>query len=102
MLANLVDNALKYTPSNGKVWLDAEDVENTVQIKISDTGMGIPAEDQDRIFERFYRCDQSRNSDGFGLGLSFAQAVAHAHGGQIQLNSEPGKSSTFTIILPTP
>lgn len=102
MLANLLDNALKYTPEDGSVRIHLTADEQQVQIAISDTGMGIPDSDQHRIFDRFFRCDQSRSEDGCGLGLSFARAVAHAHGGEIKVTSVPNQSSTFTISLPLP
>jgi heavy metal sensor kinase len=100
MLANLIDNALKYTPANGEVALELKANGSGVTITVSDTGIGIPENEQTRIFERFYRCDQSRSHDGCGLGLSFSRAVARAHGGDITLQSVPMKQSVFTVIIP--
>lgn len=100
MLTNLLDNALKYTPSNGDVKIDLNKGPVSIQLSILDSGIGIPKSDQTRIFDRFYRCDQSRSQEGCGLGLSFARAVARAHGGDITLESEPAKRSRFTITLP--
>ncbi len=101
MLANLLDNALKYTSSAGKVGIVLESRPKAIQIAIADTGPGISKADQQRVFERFYRCDDSRGrSDGCGLGLCFARAVARTHGGEIFLSSKPGDGSTFTITLP--
>jgi len=100
MLANLLDNALKYTSSPGKVSVDLTRRPQGFQIAIADTGPGIAESDRHRVFERFYRCDESRSRDGCGLGLSFARAVAHAHSGDIELSSAPGNGSTFTVTLP--
>jgi len=101
MIANLLDNAIKYTPSGGSVHVSVYAANNqSVAIKIKDTGMGISAGDISRIFERFYRCDPSRSEAGIGLGLSFARAVARAHGGDITVTSIPDQGSTFTVTLP--
>ncbi len=99
MIANLLDNAIKYTPEGGEVSVQLDGDEQKTCICISDSGVGIPLSDQERVFDRFYRCDQSRQQDGCGLGLSFARAVARAHGGDITLVSMPSESSTFTITL---
>ncbi|RJQ58328.1 MAG: HAMP domain-containing protein [Desulfobacteraceae bacterium] len=101
MIGNLVDNAVKYTPACGKIAIDVvEKAGPAAEIRIRDTGCGISKEDIGNIFKRFYRCDQSRSEKGFGLGLSLAQAVARAHGGDIEADSQPGQGSTFTITLP--
>jgi len=100
MIANVLDNALKYTPENGKVDVKVETNEQSTVITIIDNGIGIPISDQPKIFDRFYRCDRSRSNDGCGLGLSFSRAVARTHGGDITLNSEPSKGTTFKISLP--
>jgi heavy metal sensor kinase len=101
MIANLIDNAIKYTPSGGKIEVAvSSDYDRSVQISIKDTGIGISAEDLPHIFTRFYRCDPSRSLAGTGLGLSFVQAIARAHGGDITVISGPDKGSTFTVILP--
>ena len=100
MVANLLDNALKYTPERGKVSVDLAHKPKQVEIAVADTGIGIPESDRQRVFERFFRCDHSRSEQGCGLGLSFARAVARAHGGEISLSSAPGASSVFTIALP--
>lgn len=100
MLSNLIDNAVKYTLSGGLVNIAV--TENTAQvfITIKDTGTGIAPIHQSRIFERFYRCDQSRSQTGIGLGLSLARAIARAHGGDITVVSAPNQGSTFTVALP--
>ena len=100
MIANVLDNALKYTYPKGKVSVHLERNGHGISIAISDTGIGIPLSDQQRVFDRFFRCDQSRSQEGCGLGLSFSRAVARAHGGDITLNSVPEQSSTFIITLP--
>lgn len=100
MLANLLDNALKYTPPNGKVGINLGCADASIKVVVTDTGIGIPQPDQARIFERFFRCDQSRSETGCGMGLSFSQAVARAHGGEISVASEAGNGATFTITFP--
>jgi heavy metal sensor kinase len=101
MIANLLDNAIKFTPPDGRVDVSiSRDDNQDVNITVSDTGIGISAEDLPQIFERFYRCDPSRSQAGTGLGLSFARTVARAHGGDIAVNSVPNQGSTFSVILP--
>lgn len=99
-LANLIDNALKYTPSGGRVEVTLGHNGERVEIAVRDTGPGIALEEQAHLFERFYRGDRSRHLPGNGLGLSLARAVAHAHGGDIRLESRPGSGSTFILSLP--
>lgn len=101
MLANLLDNAIKYTPPKGKVRVDLASSKKDITLSVIDTGFGIPETDQGHIFKRFFRGDQSRQNDGCGVGLSFALAVARAHGGDINFSSEPGKGSQFNITLPS-
>ena len=101
LLLNLVVNALKYTPAGGEVTLGMRRSDGWVQVAVSDTGVGIAPEDLAHIFDRFYRADPSRaRSGGFGLGLPIAQWIAQAHGGRIEVASELGKGSTFTVWLP--
>ena len=101
MLANLIDNAIKYSKSNSKVNIKLENIERNIIIKVADQGDGIAKDNQTRVFERFFRCDSSRGNSGNGLGLSYALAVVRSHGGDINLDSTPGSGSTFTISLPT-
>jgi len=101
MISNLIDNAIKYTPAGGKIEVTAlSDGRQSIRISVKDTGRGISEKDLPHIFERFYRCDPSRSQAGTGLGLSFARAVARAHGGNITVTSAPGNGSTFTVTLP--
>jgi signal transduction histidine kinase len=101
MISNLLDNAVKYTPAGGKIVVAAHpDGQNSVQIAIHDTGIGISNADMPHIFERFFRCDPSRSQTGTGLGLSFARAIARAHGGEINVTSVPNQGSAFTVVLP--
>ena len=100
VFANLLDNAIKYTPANGSVTISAtEEAERTV-VRFRDTGMGIPAEEQDKIWARLYRGDKSRSERGLGLGLSLVKAVVEAHHGQVAVASKNGDGSEFTVILP--
>lgn len=101
VLANLLDNAVKYTPRGGRVAIAAAPAaDGRVDISVRDTGVGIPAADQPRIWERLYRGDQSRSERGLGLGLSLVRAVVAAHGGQVAVESRPGGGATFTVSLP--
>jgi heavy metal sensor kinase len=101
MISNLLDNAVKYTPAGGRIDVTAHlDGRQSVQIAINDTGIGISAADMPHIFERFFRCDPSRSQTGTGLGLSFARAIARAHGGEVIVTSVQKKGSTFQVTLP--
>lgn len=102
ILLNLIDNAVSYGTEGGKVFVEAaRRADGMLELKVSDDGPGIPKEHQDRIFERFYRVDKSRSRDagGTGLGLSIVKHIAQLYHGQATVTSEPGKGSTFTIIL---
>lgn len=101
-LGNLLDNALKYTPEGGKVSLRAEAIDGQALVEIADTGIGIEPEDQARIFERFYRVDKARSRElgGTGLGLSIVKHTVLSHGGEISVESEPGRGSRFRLRIP--
>jgi signal transduction histidine kinase len=102
MIRNLLDNALRYTPAGGTIETKLETIAGEVVLTVTDTGMGIPLEAQDRVFERFYRVDRARSRDmgGTGLGLAIAKHVVELHGGRIGVESELGRGSTFIVRLP--
>jgi signal transduction histidine kinase len=102
VLANLVDNAVKYTPSSGKVWLAAEPREDRAAITVRDTGPGVSAEDREKIWQRLYRGDHSRSQRGLGLGLSVVKALVEAHGGHVAVANHPDGGAVFTVELPGP
>ncbi len=102
-LTNLLDNAVKYSePGGGAVVLSARVEDGRAIISVQDHGIGIPATDLERIFERFYRVDRARSraTGGTGLGLSIVRHVASAHGGEVQVESVEGEGSTFRLVLP--
>jgi two-component system phosphate regulon sensor histidine kinase PhoR len=101
---NLLDNAVRYTPEDGRISIRGEVVLHQLMVSITDNGPGIPKTEQGRVFERFYRTDaaRSREAGGTGLGLSIAKHLAEAHGGRIELHSEIGQGTTFTVVLPLP
>lgn len=102
LVSNLIVNAIHYTPAGGKVNVILDSSSHQALIQIVDTGVGIAVEEQTRIFDRFYRVnsDRSRHTGGSGLGLPIAQAIATAHGGSLQVQSQLGNGSTFTLRLP--
>ena len=113
LFLNLTDNAIKYTPSGGEVTLSLERDTQWVRVSVADTGMGIPPDDLPKIFDRFYRVDKSRTRDpeafgsrsggpvgGTGLGLAIAKWIVEAHDGRVEVQSEVGKGTTFTVWLP--
>jgi signal transduction histidine kinase len=101
MVANLIDNAVNYTPSDGVVTVSAKKNAKTVMIRVEDTGIGISPDDIPRIFTRFYRCDRSRSRPGVGLGLSLVQAIVQAHRGEISVSSVPNAGTTFIVTFPS-
>jgi signal transduction histidine kinase len=101
VLANLMDNALKYTPKGGAVEIAAAENASETVISVRDTGIGIPAVEIPRVWDRLYRGDKSRTEHGLGLGLSLVRAVVQTHGGRVEVQSEPGKGTTFRVRLPT-
>ena len=102
-VTNLMSNAVKYTPDGGDITARLASHGSEIAIAIVDSGIGIPRKDLNRVFERFYRVDRGRQSatGGTGLGLSIVRHVAVNHGGRVELISEEGIGSTFSIILPT-
>ncbi len=99
-VANLVDNAVKYTPPGGQVCLEAHREDGDAVIVVRDSGIGIPAHEAERIWDRSFRGDASRSKHGLGLGLSVVRAVARAHGGSVTMLSSPGAGARFTLRLP--
>ncbi len=99
---NLLDNAIKYTPSGGQVTLAFNRADDWVRVTVADTGIGIPAKDLPHIFDRFYRVDKARSREqgGTGLGLAIVKTIIEAHGGRIEAASVAGKGSQFTVWLP--
>jgi signal transduction histidine kinase len=101
LLDNLVSNAIKFTDAGGEISVRLRRGDAGAVLEVSDTGVGIPAEDQPRVFERFYRTDVARAAaiQGSGLGLAIVKMIADAHGARIELESEDGMGSTFRVIL---
>lgn len=101
-VSNLLDNAIKYNRPGGSAETGAREVDGAVEITVSDTGIGIPAEHRHQVFERFYRVDKARSKElgGTGLGLSIVKHIVQLHGGEVRFESEPGRGSTFTVVLP--
>ena len=102
VLFNLLDNAVRFTPPGGEVTVSAAGAAGRCEVRVADTGPGIPPEHMPFLFERFYRVDQarSRGDGGTGIGLAIARSVVEAHGGRIRAESEVGRGSVFTFELP--
>ena len=100
VMANILDNAIKFTPSGGAINIEALQVNNEIKIKIKDTGIGIDKEELPKVWDRLYRGDKSRTNKGLGLGLSIVKGIIKAHNGRVEIMSEPGQGSTFIITLP--
>jgi heavy metal sensor kinase len=104
LILNLVDNGIKYTPAGGCVTLTLQEEGIWAALRVSDTGIGLTPEEQERIFQRFYRAPEavSRGDEGSGLGLCIVRSIAEAHGGRVEVDSAPNRGSTFTVFLPRP
>jgi signal transduction histidine kinase len=104
MISNLLFNAVKYTPEGKSVHLAAATGDGHAQVAISDTGIGIPADEVDHVFDEFFRASNAAQSpiEGTGLGLSIVKQIVDRHGGEISVSSEEGQGTTFTVRLPTP
>ncbi|MHC4352145.1 MAG: sensor histidine kinase [Planctomycetota bacterium] len=102
MIANLLLNAIKYTPADGTITVKAGNHDDSVLVEISDTGIGIPKQEQDKVFDEFFRATNARRTerDGTGLGLSIVKYIVERHGGQISIESEEGCGTTFKLTLP--
>jgi len=101
-VTNLLFNAVKYTPEGGKVCLEVTRNGEFIQVKVADTGIGVPEADLERVFDEFYRADNAREAerDGTGLGLAFAKEVVERHGGRIWVENNPDGGSTFIFTVP--
>ena len=102
LLSNLIGNAIKYSPNGGAIRVSGRAKPDAIEVTVSDEGIGVPVDEQSRIFERFYRADDalSRRTQGSGLGLYIAKAIVEAHGGRIWVNSAPGRGTAITFSLP--
>ena len=100
VFANLLDNAIKYAPEGASVTIGVRDEPSRVVVSFRDTGVGIPPEEQEKVWTRLYRGDKSRSQRGLGLGLSLVKAVVEAHQGRVALTSKVGQGSEFTVELP--
>lgn len=100
VLGNLLHNAIKFTPAGGTIAIDAREADGALLVRVTDDGVGIPAGDLPRIFERFYKADRARSGGGTGLGLAIARHIVQAHGGQIWARSKEGEGSRFYFTLP--
>jgi len=101
---NLLDNAVKYSPQNGRILIQASAPNQEIVLSVCDAGVGIAATDLPRIFERFYRADRARSRElgGTGLGLSIVKHIAQLHGGRVEAESVVGQGTTIRVILPNP
>jgi len=100
VITNLLANAVQYNKDNGEVRVSAKEQDSMILLAVSDTGPGISSEDLPHVFDRFYRADSSRSSGQTGLGLAISKAIVEAHGGTIEVASQPGTGTTFTVVLP--
>ena len=102
VLYNLLENAIKYTPSQGRIEVAVTERSRMIAVAVSDTGIGIDADHLPRVFDRFYRVDKSRSrkAGGTGLGLSIVQSIVSAHSGRVEISSTPSEGTTCTVLLP--
>jgi signal transduction histidine kinase len=100
VISNLLTNALKFTPAGGEVTITVRQDTESVYLTISDTGIGIPSEERERIFDRFWRGPAARGIAGSGIGLTVVSELANAHGGAVHVESEPGRGTVMTVSLP--
>jgi signal transduction histidine kinase len=100
LFANLIHNALKYTPEGGRVEVEATEIDDEIRVRVRDDGVGMTEADRALAFSRHQRGSASSAGDGMGLGLALAREIARAHGGSIEIESEPGRGSTFLVRLP--
>ncbi len=100
VLVNLIDNAIKYTPEGGEVSVSVAAIAERAVVEVRDTGIGIPGDDRDRVFDRFFRVSTDRGERGTGLGLAIVKSICQAHGGEVSVQSTPGEGSRFRVELP--
>lgn len=101
LLQNLIDNGFKYGTPQGHVWVTLEGKGDTARLQVRDDGIGIPEDQQEKVWQRFYQVDPSRREGGgAGLGLAMVKKIAQLHGGTVTLDSAPGRGSAFTLLLP--
>ena len=100
VIQNLVENAVKFSRPQGEVEVETGEAENEVFVKVTDHGIGILPENMQKIFRRFYKCDKSRNAEGFGLGLALSMKIVEKHEGRLGVESTYGSGSVFTLYLP--
>lgn len=100
LVSNLINNAYRYGKENGHIWVNLEKENNEIKLSVKDDGIGIAEAEQQKIFRRFYRADNSRSGEGMGLGLAMAHEIVRFHGGSIQVKSALGNGSTFIVIFP--
>jgi two-component system heavy metal sensor histidine kinase CusS len=101
-VGNLLDNALRFSPENGSIQIALSERDADFEVAISDNGCGIAPEHLPRVFDRFYRAEPSRSSDGAGLGLALVKSIVGLHGGSTKIRSELGRGTTVTLIFPKP
>jgi two-component system heavy metal sensor histidine kinase CusS len=99
-LGNLLDNALRFTPENGSIQIALSEHDADFEVEVSDNGYGIAPEHLPRVFDRFYRAESSRSSDGAGLGLALVKSIVGLHGGSATIHSEPGRGTTVKLSFP--
>ena len=99
-MGNLLDNALRFTPENGSIQIALSEHDGDFRVAVSDIGCGIASEHLPRVFDRFYRAESSRGSDGAGLGLALVKSIVELHGGSVNIQSEIGRGTTVTLSFP--
>ena len=99
-VGNLLDNALRFTPANGSIQIALSKRDTNFEVAVSDNGSGIAPEHLPRVFDRFYRAESSRSSDGAGLGLALVKSIVDLHGGSAKIDSEVGRGTTITLRFP--
>jgi signal transduction histidine kinase len=99
-VGNLLDNALRFTPENGSIQITLCQQETDFEVAISDNGCGIAAQHLPHVFDRFYRAESSRGSDGAGLGLALVKSIVDLHGGSATIESNPGRGTTVKLVFP--